>query len=78
MKKILLAAGVAVIAVVTVPLWGGCDLNAKLCSSWCAVRHFNAEVKEAGCNARCSTEHLSCLADKGASGVNDFIEGFNK
>jgi hypothetical protein len=78
MKKILIAAVVIVVAVATLPLWGGCDLNAKACSTWCSVRHFNSDVKEAGCRARCATDKVSCLAEAGAEGVDDFIEGFNK
>jgi hypothetical protein len=78
MKKILVVLALVAAAVASIPMWGGCDLNAKLCSGWCAVRHFNAEVKEAGCRARCSTEQLSCLAKKGQSGVDDFIEGFKQ
>ncbi|MCW8828732.1 MAG: hypothetical protein OQK94_06720 [Gammaproteobacteria bacterium] len=76
MKKILIVIAVAAVAIVTLPLWGSCDLNAKVCSGWCEVRHFNAELKAAGCRARCSTDRLRCLAGGGSDSVEEFMEGY--
>lgn len=78
MKKLLLVVVLALIALGSVSWWGGCDLNARLCSAWCEVRHFNAEIKAAGCRARCTTERLRCLAGQGRDGVSDFIEGYRQ
>jgi hypothetical protein len=78
MKKLFLVVVLAVVAVATLPLWGSCDLNAKACSAWCSVRHFNSDVKTAGCKARCTADKLSCLADKGAKNVEGFVEEFKK
>ena len=78
MKKILLLAAVVVAALATVPFWGGCDVNAKICSTLCDVQHYDSDIKAAGCRARCSTDQLSCLAKKGSKSVDDFVEGFKK
>ena len=78
MKKLLLILVVLVVAGATLPLWGSCDLNAKACSAWCSVRHFNSDVKTAGCKARCTTDKLSCLADKGAKNVEGFFDEMKK
>jgi hypothetical protein len=67
-----------VAAVVSVPLWGGCDVNAKVCSAWCNVRHVNSDVKAAGCRARCQTDKLACIARQGTQGLDDFFEGFKR
>lgn len=76
MKKVLVAVIVIIVGVATVPLWGSCDLNADVCRTWCSVRHMNSDVKEAGCRTRCATDRISCLAEQGSEGLNDFIEGF--
>lgn len=78
MKKLVLLVAVIVIVLATVPLWGGCDLNAKVCTSLCSVRHYDSDMKAAGCRARCRTDQLSCLAKKGSKSVDDFVEGFKK
>jgi len=78
MKKVLVVVALLVIVVASVPLWGGCDVKAKVCAGWCEVRHFNKEVKAAGCRARCSTDRLQCLAQEGQDGIDDFIEGFKR
>jgi len=74
MKKLLIVVVLAVVAVATLPLWGSCDLNAKACSAWCSVRHFNSDMKTAGCRSRCSTDRLRCLTDRGAKEVESFID----
>lgn len=81
MKKVLstvvVVAAVVIAGLATVPMWGSCDLNAKVCKTWCGVRHFNEDLKEAGCRTRCATDNMSCLAGQGADSVDDFLEGFN-
>lgn len=74
MKKVLIIAVLAAVAVATLPLWGSCDLNAKACSTWCSLRHFNSDVRTASCKARCSTDRLRCLTERGAKGVESFID----
>jgi hypothetical protein len=78
MKKVLLILIVAGIAAVTLPLWGSCDLNAKACRSWCSVRHFNSDMKTAACQARCTSDELSCLANQGVKDVEGFFEELSK
>ncbi|MGM0593985.1 MAG: hypothetical protein ACQETD_05545 [Pseudomonadota bacterium] len=78
MKKVIALIAVVLIGLVTIPLWGGCDLNAKLCRGWCEVRHFSQDMKAAGCRARCAADKLRCLADQGSGGVDDFVDGFNR
>jgi len=78
MKKILVIIALAALVLVTVPLWGSCDLNAKLCNGLCSVRHMDSDVRTAGCRARCRTDQLSCLAKQGSRSVEDFIEGFKQ
>lgn len=75
MKKLLLIGIVLVVAGVTLPLWGSCDLNAKACSAWCSARHFNSDVKTAACKAQCTTDKLSCLANKGAQKIEGMLKG---
>ena len=76
MKKVIIAVVVLAAVVLTLPLWGGCDLNARACNAWCSVRHLNAEFKEAGCKARCETERLRCHAGAAGNSVDDFFEGY--
>lgn len=78
MKKGLIVVVVAVIAAVTLPLWGSCDLNAKACSGWCSIRHFNSDVKTASCKARCSTDRLRCLTSEGAEEMESFFNELKK
>lgn len=76
MKLKWIVAGVIAVGVVSLPWWGGCDINAKLCTGWCSVRYFNADIKAAGCRARCRTDQLACVAREGTRGLDNFIEGF--
>jgi len=78
MKKLLLIIVLAIIAIATLPLWGSCDLNARACSAWCSARHYNSDLKTAACQARCTNDKLSCLAEKGADSLNGFIEELKK
>lgn len=78
MKKLLLIGVVLVVAVATLPLWGSCDLNAQACSAWCSARHFNSDIKTAACKAQCTTDKLSCLANKGAKEVEGIFKGGNQ
>jgi hypothetical protein len=73
MKKALLIAVLAIVAIATLPLWGSCELNAKACSGWCTVRHFNSDVRSAGCKANCTTERLHCLTRRGADEAESFF-----
>ena len=62
MKKIIvIVLALAAIAVATVPLWGSCDLNYQVCTTWCEAKHYNSDVKVATCKAGCSADKLSCL-----------------
>lgn len=65
MKKILLLAGVLALLVVTVPLWGGCDLEYKVKSVWCDIRHFNSDTAALSCKARAVATKAGCLAEQG-------------
>jgi len=78
MKKLLFILVLVVIAIVTLPLWGSCDLNARACSTWCSARHYNSDFKTATCQARCSSDKLNCLAEKGADSFNGFIDELKK
>jgi hypothetical protein len=74
MKNAIIIAVVAIVAVATLPWWGSCELNAKACSSWCTVRHFNSDVKSTGCKANCTTERLRCLTRRGADEAEKFLD----
>jgi len=78
MKKVLLIVVLAAIAIATLPLWGSCELNAKACSSWCTIRHFNSDLKSASCKANCTTDRLRCLTSKGAEEAKQFVDGLRK
>lgn len=75
MKKVAVVLLVLAAVVGTVPFWGGCDLNAKRCSTWCSIRHFNSDMKAAGCRARCALENARCQGDEAAAGVGEFMDG---
>lgn len=75
MKKVIIAVLVLVAIIATIPLWGGCDLNASLCSASCSIRHLNNDMKAAGCRAHCSMENASCRGAEAAKQVNDFMQG---
>lgn len=77
--KLLKTAGVLLVVVAallaSVRWWGGCDVNYQLCRVGCSVRHFDADMKAAGCKTDCASRKVRCLADEGVKGVNDFLEG---
>lgn len=77
-KMLLMAVVVVVIAVATMPMWGSCDLNYKTCSTWCELKHFNEDVKKAGCQAACSSDKLGCLGQQGVEKVDKFVEDMKK
>lgn len=74
MKKVLIIVVLAIVAFITLPLWGSCELNAKACSTWCRLRHFDSDVKTAACKARCATDRLRCLTEHGAKEVEGFVD----
>ncbi len=78
MKKLYIIMVVTLVAVLTLPLWGSCDLNAKGCTTWCNVRHYGSDLRIASCNAECSTDQLRCLAEQGSLEVGRFIDGLGK
>ena len=69
MKKILLVAVLLTVAVVTVPLWGGCGLAHDLKNIWCDVRYFNSDTAELSCKARALAANAECLAEQGLDGA---------
>lgn len=70
------AVGVVLVAVATMPWWGGCDLNAKRCSTLCSIKHFNNDMEAAGCRASCTMENARCHGEEAAEQLNDFLRGF--
>ncbi len=64
-RLIIISIFVVVVALVTVPLWGSCGLQADICSNWCGVRHINSDIKVAACRAECVTKRLACMAKEG-------------
>jgi len=75
MKKVIIVVLVLAAIVATIPLWGGCDLNARFCSTTCTIKYFNNDMKAAGCRARCSMDNASCHSKEAAQGVTDFMKG---
>ncbi len=75
MKKLVVIIGLLLVAVATVPLWGGCDLKGTTCSAWCSVRHFNSDAARLGCKARCAADKLGCIARSGSKSADDFLSG---
>jgi hypothetical protein len=75
MKKAIIIALVLATIVATIPLWGGCDLNQRYCNATCSIKHFNNDMKAAGCRARCSMENAKCHGEEAAEGLNDFMSG---
>lgn len=74
MKKLYLIAVVTIIAALTLPLWGSCDLNASACDSWCDVRHYGSDLRIASCKAECATDRLRCLTRQGGKEVERLID----
>ena len=74
MKKLYIIVVLALVAVLTLPLWGSCDLNAAGCRHWCSVRHYGSDLRIASCRVQCSTDRLQCLAGQGAREVERFID----
>lgn len=75
MKKMIIIALALAAIVATIPLWGGCDLNARFCTAKCSIKHINKDMKAAGCRTRCSMENASCHSTEAAEGFNDFVKG---
>lgn len=78
MKKIYIVIVLMLVAGLTLPLWGSCDLNAKVCSSWCSIRHYSSDLKTASCKAGCTTDRLRCLTDQGSQEVERLIDELGK
>ncbi len=78
MKKLYLIVVVTLIAALTLPLWGSCDLNAKACDSWCSVRHYGSDLRTASCKAECTTDRLRCLTNQGKKEVDRIIGEIGK
>ncbi|HEY0634068.1 MAG TPA: hypothetical protein VGE00_01700 [Gammaproteobacteria bacterium] len=75
MKKVLIAVLLVAAAVATLPYWGGCELNARRCSTWCTIKHMNNDLQAAGCRARCAMENAACQGEEAAQGVDDVMKG---
>lgn len=76
MKKVMVIVLAVGAIIATIPVWGGCDLNARLCTTWCSIKHLNSDMKAAGCRTRCSMENANCHSREAAEGINDFVKGF--
>lgn len=62
-RRVLVAAVfAAVIALVTFPYWGSCDLKYRTCAFSCDVRHRNEGIKKAACRAECYTRKVACIS----------------
>ena len=75
LKRILAVVVLLLAAVATLPWWGGCDLNARVCSTWCNVKNPGGEMKAAACRASCSLESTRCHGAKAAKDVGNFMKG---
>lgn len=78
MKKLYITVVLTLIALLTLPLWGSCDLNAKACGAWCDVRHYGSELGIASCKAVCTTDRLRCLTGKGSEDSKRLLDGVGK
>ncbi len=61
-KTILILVVLFMLAVLSAPLWGGCDFNKQLCNAWCELRHFDSDLERITCEASCLADKASCLA----------------
>ncbi len=75
MKKAIIIVVILAAVIATIPLWGGCDLNARFCNTTCSIKYFNNDMKAAGCRTRCSMKNASCHADEAAKEMGDFMKG---
>lgn len=73
MKKLYLIVVATLIAALTLPLWGSCDLNASACSSGCSLRHYGSDLRIAACKAECTTDRLRCLTSQGGQEAERLI-----
>ncbi len=75
MKKILLILIlVAGAAAATIPLWGGCDLNYRLCDTWCSLRHMDSSAEASICQAKCATKKAGCVAGEAVEDVGRMLD----
>ncbi len=64
-RKVLVAAFLAaVIAVVTFPYWGTCDMQYRACALSCDVRQRSDGIKKAACRAECYTRKIACISGR--------------
>lgn len=61
-KIIAIVAAVLIVAILTAPFWGGCQITNTLCSTWCDIRHFNSTFKSTACKGSCAADKMACLA----------------
>ncbi len=78
MKKIYILVVVTLVALLTLPLWGSCDLNAKACDGWCSLRYFGSDIRIASCKAECEADRLRCLTAQGSKEVGRMIDKLGK
>ena len=62
LKLIVIALAILLVAILTAPLWGGCNITYSLCSSWCEIKHFNSSFKSTACKGSCAADKVACLA----------------
>ena len=68
MKKIFMLLLLALlIAGVTLPQWGSCELQAEVCSRWCGLRHYDSSVDAAACRAECVGKRVKCMMVSGGA-----------
>ncbi|MCG6975978.1 MAG: hypothetical protein LJE56_06135 [Acidiferrobacterales bacterium] len=61
-KPAVIVALIIAVAVITAPIWGGCDFQYQTCSSWCDIRHFNSDLKKVACKTGCAADKVACLS----------------
>ncbi len=74
MKMILIIIVVAAVAIGTLPIWGSCEQQQTVCSTWCSVANFNSDLGRAGCKAECIADQTACLAKQAAQGIERAID----
>jgi hypothetical protein len=59
--KLLFVCIVLAMVLVSISLWGGCELGYKLDSAWCSVRYLFSEEREFACRVTAVFEKAGCL-----------------
>ena len=60
-----------VIAIFTAPYWASCKINNHLCNLSCHIKHYDSEISQTTCKAKCLAKQVSCAGKELTAPLTD-------